>query len=74
MSKDRKYKSPKVMTFSLTEVEEKKLKERQEKIKDLYGEYGTYTYSFTPTGIGNVIVVKSHLTGLELDITDVDNW
>jgi len=74
MSKDRKYKSPKAMIFSLSEVEEKKLKEWQEKIKDLYGEYGTYTYSFTPTGIGNVIVVKRHLTGLELDITDVDNW
>lgn len=60
--------------FTLTEPEEKKLKEWQEKIKDLYGEYGNYTFSFTPTGIGDVIKVKSHLTGLELDITDIDNW
>jgi hypothetical protein len=52
----------------------KALKEWQEKIKDLHGEYGNYTYSFTPTGIGDVIKVKSHLTGLELDITDIDNW
>lgn len=74
MSKDKKYKPLKVMTFSLNEVEEKRLKEWQEKIKDLYGEYGTYTFSFTPTGIGNAIVVKSHLTGLELDVTDLDCW
>ena len=60
--------------FTLTDSEEKKLKEWQEKIKDLYGEYGNYTFSFTPTGIGDVIKVKSHLTGLELDITDIDNW
>ena len=74
MSKDIKYESPKAMTFSLDEDEEKKLKEWQEKIKDLYGEYGSYTFSFTPTGIGNVIKVKSHLTGLELDITNLENW
>ena len=61
-------------TFTITEAEMKPLKEWQEKIKDLYGEYGNYTYSFTPTGIRDVIKVKSHLTGLELDITDIDNW
>jgi hypothetical protein len=61
-------------TFTISGEEIKKLKEWQEKIKDLYGEYGNYTYSFTPTGIGDVIKVKSHLTGLELDITDIDNW
>ena len=60
--------------FTISESEAKKLKEWQEKIKDLYGEYGNYTYSFTPTGIGDGIKVKSHLTGLELDITDVDGW
>ena len=60
--------------FTISESEMKKLKEWQEKIKDLYGEYGNYTYSFTPTGIGDGIKVKSHLTGLELDITDVDSW
>jgi hypothetical protein len=60
--------------FTISEAEMEALKEWQEKIKDLYGEYGNYTYSFTPTGIGDVIKVKSHLTGLELDITDVDNW
>jgi hypothetical protein len=37
------------MTFTITEAEMKALKEWQEKIKDLYGEYGNYTYSFTPT-------------------------
>ncbi len=61
-------------TFTISGEEIKKRNEWQEKIKGLYGEYGEYTYSFTPTGIGDVIKVKSHLTGLELDITDIDNW
>jgi hypothetical protein len=74
MNKDKKYKLPEGMTFTLNGVEEKKLNEWKEKIKDLYGEYGTYTFCFTPTGIGNAVKVKSHLTGLELDITDIDSW
>ena len=62
------------MTFTISESEMDELKKWKDKIKDLYGEYGIYTYSFTPTGIGSEIKVKSHLTGLELDITDIDSW
>jgi hypothetical protein len=51
-----------------------KLKEWQEKIKDLFGEYGLYTYSFTPNGIGDGVEVYSHLTKTKLDLTDVDTW
>lgn len=74
MSKDKKYKLPEGVTFTLSSFEGKKLNEWKEKIKHLYGEYGTYTFCFTPTGIGYGIKVKSHLTGLELDITDMDSW
>ena len=62
------------MKFELTARQEKELKEWQEKIKDLYGEYGTYTFKFTPTGIGNGVVVYSHLTKLELDISHEEEW
>jgi len=62
------------MIFELTARQEKELKEWQEKIKELYGEYGTYTFKFTPTGIGNGVVVYSHLTKLELDISHQEEW
>ena len=62
------------MKFELTARQEKELNEWQEKIKDLYGEYGTYTFKFTPTGIGNGVVVYSHLTKLELDISHQEEW
>jgi len=62
------------MKFELTARQEKELKEWQEKIKELYGEYGTYTFKFTPTGIGNGVVVYSHLTKLELDISHEEDW
>ena len=43
-------------------------------IKAIYGEYGAFTWKITPTGIGNGIVVYSHNTKTELDLTDVDSW
>jgi hypothetical protein len=62
------------MKFELTDAQVVKLKEWQEKIKDLFGEYGNYTYSFTPTGIGDGVEVWSDLTKTKLDLTDVDTW
>lgn len=52
-----------------------KLKEWQEAIKFIYGEYGSYTYSFRPTGIGDVVTVSCDLVpNKELDLTEVENW
>jgi hypothetical protein len=62
------------MKFEITKDQMVKLKEWQEKIKDLFGEYGNYTYSFTPTGIGDGVEVWSDLTKTKLDLTDVDTW
>jgi hypothetical protein len=62
------------MKFELDEAQMVKLKEWQEKIKDLFGEYGNYTYSFTPTGIGDGVEVWSDLTKTKLDLTDIDTW
>lgn len=62
------------MEFKLDTDELKKLREWQAKIKELFGEYGFYDYTFTPTGIGTGIKVTSHLTKTSIDLTDVDKW
>lgn len=60
--------------FWLDEEQNIKLIKWQEKIKDLFGEYGQYTYHFVPNGIGFEAKVFSHLTKTVLDLTDVDTW
>ena len=63
------------MTFTLSETQLSKLKKWQEAIKTIYGEYGSYTYSFRPTGIGDVVTVESDLAkNAILDLTEVENW
>lgn len=61
----------KMRGFEITEAQEVTLKEWQEKIKDIFGEYGVYDYVFTPYGMVLGVLVKSHLTGTELDLTNV---
>jgi hypothetical protein len=65
-----------MMNFNLTSTQEEKLKKWKESIKTIYGEYGSYTYSFRPTGIGDVVTVQSDLVGPNhvLDLTEVENW
>lgn len=43
-------------------------------IKAIYGEYGLFTWKITPNGIGSGIVVYSHKTKTELNLTDIDSW
>jgi hypothetical protein len=62
------------MQFNIDEEQVAKLKEWQEKIKEIFGEYGHYDFIFTPYGMGTGIKVRSHLTKTELDLTDVDKW
>lgn len=62
------------MTFELDELQLKDLKEWQEKIKDLFGEYGSFEYTFIPTGIGDKVLIKSSLTGLILDVSHEERW
>jgi hypothetical protein len=61
-------------TFTLTDRQETELKVWQEKIKDLFGEYGIYDFTFTGYGIGTSLVVKSHLTGTSLDLSHTEDW
>lgn len=63
------------MKFELSETQMSKLKEWQEAIKTIYGEYGSYTYNFRPTGIGDVVTVESDLApNAILDLTEVETW
>lgn len=61
-------------TFEIDEVEDKAIKEWLKEIKKKHGKYGNLTYMFTPTGIGNILKVKSELTGETKDFTNIDNW
>ena len=63
-----------MITFELNEKQEKELKEWQDAIKKVFGEYGSFDYIFTPTGVGNCVKVYSHLAKTELELTDVDSW
>jgi hypothetical protein len=62
------------MQFNLDEEQVAKLKEWQEKIKEIFGEYGHYDFIFTPYGMGTGVKVRSHLTKTEFDLTDVEKW
>ncbi len=63
------------MKCELTETQMSKLKEWQDAIKIVYGEYGSFTFSFRPTGIGEGVTVESDLAkGAILDLTEVENW
>lgn len=67
------------MEFNLNEKEKDNLNKFIEAFKVLYGEDVIYkkTYCFTPTGIGNNIIViikaKPNIS-IEKDITDYESW
>jgi 2-polyprenyl-6-methoxyphenol hydroxylase-like FAD-dependent oxidoreductase len=58
----------------LNEKEETEIKEWQDAIKKVYGEYGLFDFTFTPNGIGTGIRVYSHVAKVEKDFTDIDSW
>lgn len=60
--------------FDLTEKQDKEIKEWKEHIKALFGDYGKFEYTFTPTEIGDVLSVFSHTANISKDFTDIDSW
>jgi hypothetical protein len=40
------------MSFQISDKQKKEIKEWQDKIKEIFGEYGLYDYIFTPYGMG----------------------
>lgn len=62
------------MDFKLSSSQEEKLQEWKEHIKALHGQYGTFTYSFTPNGIGCGVEVYSQLAKVKIDLTEVEHF
>jgi hypothetical protein len=58
------------MKFELDDSQIERLEEWQKTIKERYGEFGGYKYSFTPTGIGDIVEVYSDLDNTTLDLSD----
>jgi len=61
------------LSFRLSDEEIKKADSFIKKTREKYGE-GTFTFSFTPTGIGVSTSIRSNLTKEELDITEYKKW
>jgi hypothetical protein len=67
-------KVPDMFLFSMSEKENEKSKKWIEKhSRKCKLEYPLITYKFTPTGIGDVIIIQCQC-GKEKDVTDVSNW
>ena len=62
------------ISIELNDKQQKQYEEWKSHIKALYGEYGLFTWTISPTGIGCGITVFSELAKVELDLTDVDSW
>lgn len=70
----------KELTFKISGTELDKINEFKEKHKEscvckqnlTLGEY--WSYSFIPTGLGDVVLIKCNLCGEEENVTDVDSW
>ena len=66
-----------MLSFKLTEEQKIKLDEwkSQQVEKDKVGTIGDrYTYSFTPTSLGIIVIVKDNVTNSEINLTDFSNW
>lgn len=59
------------IAVKFSEKERIAMDEFKKQVKNLYGEYGTFTYKITPTGIRESVVVYSHLAKIEREITDM---
>lgn len=60
--------------FKLNDIQTKEYNAWKEKINDLMGSYGTYTFIFSPTSIGTCVKVHSDLINRYLDISHEETW
>jgi len=61
-------------TFSLTSKEEEEADKFKAAVKEIYGEWGMFRYTFSPTGIGSGVEIHSDLANTSKNITDIDSW
>lgn len=64
----------KILSFTIQGKELDKLRKWKDHIKGVYGEYGSFTYRFCPTGIGDSVYVYSEKANIEIELTDYDSW
>jgi hypothetical protein len=63
-----------IAKFEISEKQAIDIKEWQDAINKIYGEYGSFDFIFTPNGIGVGLRVYSHIAKVEKDFTDIDSW
>jgi len=62
------------ISVELSDKQQDTFDEWKEAIKYIYGEYGHFEWTISPTGIGNGIEVWSSLAQTSINLTDVENW
>lgn len=62
------------ISFELNDKQQALFDEWKAAIKTIYGEYGHFKWTISPTGVGNGIEVWSSLAQTSLDLTDIDSW
>ena len=64
--------------FELTESEIKKFEKWKKEMKKKDDSMPTagerWTFMFTPSGLGTIVLAKDEATGEEIDLTDWDNF
>lgn len=65
---------PDGMVFGLGVDETDELNKWQEGIREEFGEYGLYTFTFEPNGIGTAILVHSKIANRTLDLSHPEKW
>lgn len=63
------------MIFEIDKEEQQKIEKwlKEIRVEDMY--FPMLSYHFRPFGnIGIEVKVKEHITGKELDLTDIDKW
>jgi len=62
-----------MMIFEMSEQQKRKLSEWQDSIEKVYGQKGSFEYTFIPNGNDYTITVYSDLSDFELDLTEEQN-
>lgn len=60
--------------FGLTKKQDVEIELWKSHIKEVFGECGKFSYTFSPTEIGSCLTVHSFIANISKDFTDLDSW
>ena len=63
-----------MVNFSLSETQEEKFNIWKERIKEIFGEYGYFSFTFKPYEMRTSIYIYSDLLKEYLDLSEVESW